>query len=297
MKDFRFHVASLVAVFLALGVGIFIGYSISLELRIDPFKTQVAAVAKRNAVVMDENKTLLENNRELQSTGARLQAEVSQLADLAVVGRLSNRTAALVCVGSSPSNATIDLIWKALTLAGATRGTETVIYGSLIPPSTRIAAEILPRVHAAPDDDPAIAIGQSIAASIASGDDPTLPEALNHRGFPVDCSGTYGKRPDLVVLLSQVDSDERHKALERGTTVETTMVHAFQDSHLRVVACESGSDPESGASYFQRLGVGCVDNVDSPEGRVALVYAGLGYAQHYGTRQGADSLLPGVPRP
>jgi hypothetical protein len=297
MRDFRFHVASLIAVFLALGVGMFIGYSIALEIQMDPLKSQIQSVQRTNASVAEDNRQSRQENRDLRDSNIHLRGEVERLATLSVAGRLSGRSVALICVGSPPEPALVDLIWSMLIQAGASRASETIIRGSLQPTDPQLTQDIMNRIHASPDAEPSEAIARALAQAIGSGKDPLLPAALSHRGLPVDPSGSYDSRPDLVVLLSQVNSEARFRSLSSGSTPETPIVQTLQLMGARVVECEPTTTQESGASYFRRLGISSIDNVDSLEGRVSLVWAALGYTGHYGTRQGADSLLPGMPRP
>ncbi|HET6386008.1 MAG TPA: copper transporter [Armatimonadota bacterium] len=297
MRDFRFHLASLIAVFLALGVGMFIGYGVSLSIGVEPLRAQINAVRRHDNAVEDENKQLQQTSVSLGAVQGRLQHEVKRLAILSISGRLANRTVALVSVGPPPAQTLLDSIWNTLYLAGARRLNETIIRGSLVPPDVADAQEILSRIHAPPGEAPADAIAQALGQTIATGTDPLLPAALVHRNAALDRVGDYNVRPDLVVLLSRVESQDRLHALQGGETPETPLVSAFEAQNVRVVECESSASAETAATYFRRLGVSSVDDVETPEGQVSLVWAALGYAGHYGTRVEADFLLPGITRP
>ena len=295
MRDFRFHIASLIAVFLALGVGMLVGYSIGLELQMEPLRSQIQSVQKQNSELSDENRDLQDSGRDLGQDKTHLQNEVDQLARLSVAGRLAGRSVSLICVGAPPPPSVVDHIWKPLLAAGATRLNETSIHGPIVPPNSKAANEILTHIQAASDDDPSTAIARALALCAGLGSDPVLPTALSHRGTPIDFSGTYDKKADLVVLLSGVDSEDRLRAIKNGDTLETPIVQALQDHGVRVVECEENRSFGSAGPYFHRLGISSVDDIESVEGEVALVWAALGYSGHYGVSSSADSLLPGVP--
>lgn len=280
------------AVFLALGLGITLGYTLVVSEKIDPLHSQIQEVRKQNSTVQDENKRLQQALDSLAQQHQDLQDEVDQLIPLTVAGRLSGRTVSVISVGPPPAPSLVDSVWRALLTADARRLNEVVIRGSLLPVDPRAAQEIKSRLQIDPASDPAEAVTSAVARALATGQGSTLLPALMHRGVPIDASGDFTAAPNLVVLLCQVDTPGRLQAVEQGITPETALVRAFQSAGIRVVECESSTAPESAASYFRRLGISAIDNVDTREGRISLVWACLGYAGHYGTRRSADSPLP-----
>lgn len=297
MRDFRFHVATITGIFLALGVGLFIGYFTANSQQFYPLKNQVAAVQKHNHAVEEENHSLKQQQDVLSNRLIHLHTEVDQLANLSLVKRLSGQQVSLISVGAGPSIPLTDQIWNALLMAGARRLGEIHIHGSLLPPRPQGLQEILDRIHAGPDDDPESAIAQALGVDIATGGDPLLPLALNHRGVAIDVAGSFNARPDLIILLNNVDTPDSLRKMTRSSSPATLLTRALQDQEVRIVMCETAGDPYSAASYFSNLGVSVVDDVDTVEGKVALVWASQGSSGHFGTRPDADSLLPEAPRP
>ncbi|MDH7570657.1 MAG: copper transporter, partial [Armatimonadota bacterium] len=58
------------------------------------------------------------------------------------------------------------------------------------------------------------------------------------------------------------------------------------------VACERSDCPVSLTPHFARYHLSTVDGVDTPLGKIALVYALAGRRGHYGTKPTAEKVLP-----
>ena len=68
-----------------------------------------------------------------------------------------------------------------------------------------------------------------------------------------------------------------------------------KDSGVEVVGVEKTSTDPSQVSWFADHGVTSVDDLDLPEGKVALVWALLGAEGRFGVKDSAERLLPPPP--
>jgi hypothetical protein len=78
MVNFRYHIISLVAVFLALGIGVVMGSAVIDRALVDNLEDQQIAIARRVDEVVAENQVLRDDLAELQARAQQLSDEGSQ---------------------------------------------------------------------------------------------------------------------------------------------------------------------------------------------------------------------------
>src|ERR1700712_3374750 len=92
MINFRFHLVSLVAVFLSLGLGILVGSTVIDQGIVNRLDSDINHVKKENSKVEASNKVLAEQNKQLQQY-------IDDSAPFVGDGRLDARSVALVAEG------------------------------------------------------------------------------------------------------------------------------------------------------------------------------------------------------
>jgi len=282
--DLRYHLASLAAVFLALGIGILIGGTV---LKTDALAERQGQIAERLEKQLAQ---LRRENQAMQAQVNHLQVSSNQQKDFAgqvfpclVKNRLTGRRVAIIETGGAGFPK--ELI-AALELAGAqvqsvtaidkgageakstVETTEKPVYraGQL---NARLAAEIGRRLTA----------GAGGSQEIIDG-----PAEVTVRCL----AGEYGLPLDAVVLLG--GSAEQEKT--RPQVIDWPLIDYFQSIQIPVYGVEETGVPFSYMKYYQQKGISTVDNIDTVPGQVALILAMAGRPGHYGTKPTAGRLLP-----
>ena len=116
MINFRFHLVSLVAIFLALGVGVAMGASFVDRATVDTLRGRLDQLESNYRERGQEIDDLHDHLRTTDERTTALLAEGST----AVAGRLAERNVALIAPSDTPPEA-IDAAWAALGSAGAIR--------------------------------------------------------------------------------------------------------------------------------------------------------------------------------
>lgn len=116
MINFRFHLVSLVAVFLALGVGVAMGASFIDRATVDTMRDRVDQLEQRYRDRGVEIDDLRDELRQLDETGAALVEEGSPW----IAGRLEDRDVVVITPGATPE-AELETAWAPLNAAGANR--------------------------------------------------------------------------------------------------------------------------------------------------------------------------------
>ena len=117
MINFRYHVVSLIAVFLALGIGVIMGSAVIDRAIVDRLEDQQRGLELQIAEVEETNDALREENRALQEAADRLTEEGSQRL---LVGALTE-VPVLVIATRGVSTASFDALLSMVSTTGADR--------------------------------------------------------------------------------------------------------------------------------------------------------------------------------
>jgi hypothetical protein len=275
MLDFRYHALSLVAVFLALGIGIVLGSSlgdtvvsqanrdIANSLRGDLSRAKRDASAAHAAVAQRER---------------ALEAAFPRIADT----KLAGQSVAIVASGNLPENVQSN-VRDAVRASG---GKLAVVAQLVSPPDiAQLGAAVGPRFDGLRSDDPRLRpLGRRIGAALVSGG--RLARRLRKR-FP-DRFGGQPAPADAVVLYRDPAPDRSAavKQLEQG------LIEGVRAAGKSVVGVETFDTDPSQISFFSNQGLSSVDDVDSAGGRIALVLALTGARGNFGYKKTADAPLP-----
>jgi hypothetical protein len=310
MINFRFHIASLIAVFLALAVGVVMGSTVIDRAIVDSLRSRIDTVEKRADAQRADN--------------ARLQAEVQQLqgfvdasAPWTVAGALSTPVAALAVRGVDADQAKAQV--ELLRRGGAT--TPGILWleepWNLSTPAQvdalRSAVGSTARNRAAVRHDGEAALATRLTAG-ADGTQPDLLQALLDAGF-LSWEGVDGQGGTFEPI-AYPGPDARVLVLGGPTgviTVKTFARDLAQDlverSEPPVVGelfSEQDDGPDRGAwlapirdDAALSATLSTVDDVDMTQGRVASVLAlsdvTRGVFGAYGYGAGASAPLPEPP--
>lgn len=279
----RYHAVTLVAVFLALGIGVVLGVAIGDQ-----------------GIVSDASKDLekslrgdLDHARSRASDLRRDLAQRREFEDQAyaalVGGLLPDWRIGIVAMNSLPSGY-VSEVRDAVEPAGAAIESVSVVEAPV--PTDRVKGELdgtkLERV--ARDDDVLERFGRRIGRQLAQGGD--LVQRLRQELFSTS-RGEY-KGLDGIVLIRDPDElkgDDKAKQ----DRFESALIDAAKDTDVEVVGVEkTGTDP-SQVSWYADHGVTSVDDLDLVEGKTALVWALLGANGRFGVKDSAQRLLPPPP--
>jgi hypothetical protein len=279
----RYHAISLVAVFLALGIGVVLGVAIGDQ--------GIVSSASR-----DLEKSLRGDLNEVRSHNSDLRRELrgrrtfEQQAYPALVGDLlPDWRVGIVAMNKLPSGY-VGEIRDAVEPAGATIDSLSVVEAPL--PLDQLSGDLggtkLRRL--ARDNKVLERFGRRMGRQIAQGGD--LVQRLRQKLFSTS-RGEY-KGLDGVVLVRDPDK-LKGKDKKAQDTFESALIDGIKDTEVEVVGVERTDTDPSNVSWFADQGVASVDDIDLVEGKVALVYALLGQSGRFGVKDSAERLLPPPP--
>jgi Copper transport outer membrane protein, MctB len=296
MFDFRYHLVSLAAVFIALAVGILLGAAISGKLG----DAEDALMKNRLASLNDQ----LAQERALSDiVERRSQAAEDLLAGAypsLMENRLEGKTYALLFLGPV-DGAVHSAVERTLTDADSGSPARLVALDTPIDPKDLDAAlqgddQLAGYAGGADFGD----LGEALGRELAEGQGTPLWSSLSSRLIE-ERSGTTSTDVDGVVVVKTwhepegAQDDEQKSQTEATDSLFEGLVRGLEGTGLPVVGVEASS-AETDLAVFRQQGVSSVDDVDTVAGRLALalLLAG-GDPGHYGVKDAAtDGVAPPI---
>jgi hypothetical protein len=276
MFDFRYHALSLVAVFLALMIGLLLGVAIGDQ--------GLVSSAERN--VRD---SLRKDVRSANARSADLQRELSQrdrvdkaLYPLLVENRLAGQRIGLIGLGNVPDSA-IGAVRDALDNTGA-RLAGVAVIGEPVPAG---AARSVKGASDPPASGDYGRLGRQVGASLVLGGKPN--KSLS-RAVLSSSSGRLDGLNGVVVFHAPRDLSGDDAATTNA--FEVGLVEGLTSGSAEVSGIEETDTKPSQIQWYKDRGLPSVDSVDTLAGRAALVFVLVGANGSYGEKDTAQALLP-----
>ena len=287
MFDFRYHIASLIAVFIALVIGILVGIGLS-------GRGFVSDAERKN---LEASISELRNDRDTAraqlAEAQRRQDATDHYADdtyLALVDRrLDKSRVALVFLGSVDQSAS-NAVTQAVGDAG---GRVARLRAFRMPLDVKSIQHIIakhPALRSYAGAKHLGDLGHDLGVEIVVGGKTPLLDALGDTLLEERSGGTQLPVDGVVV--------DRNASPQQGQTHDFLMglYKGLADTGVPAVGVERSRPPSSAIPAFAHAGLSTVDSVETPTGRLALVLELAGAnSGHYGVEDTATSgVLPPV---
>ncbi len=267
MPDLRYHLISLISVFLALAIGILLGVAVADEGVVsERLEAEITGIQNR----LDDQRVEIEaRDRRISLLEERTASDESvegAMSETMISDRLIGFEVALVS-GPFADPETVEGVGDAL----ATSGAEVVFSETLSAPSS--AAEVTSGVEAT---TPIQGDYASVALSVLEASEDSIP-------------------PQAVVFVGGggLPPEAPSGTLDALNEAQAEMFEVWQNAGLRVIAAESSDAGRSEVELFQSAGVASVDNADTGAGRAAIVQLLTTDDEgSYGTKDTASELFP-----
>jgi hypothetical protein len=303
MISFRYHIVSIVAVFLALALGIVIGASGLRGAVLDDLHKQVKTLKAENSSLRGTNDKLKQQSDDADSFASTYAAKV-------LAGTLTDQSVAIIAApGVKPDGETVRGVAEAIAAAGGTVTATIGLTGDYADPSAAqaltkfVTGDVHPEGLQYPETDDAATLAASLLAYVLStqGKAEELTAVVSGMAdshwlttTKVDpqpgaklavlvTAGTPGAKSGVVSSMLALVTQFAGAAL--GTVIAGDTVSAQPGGTLAAVR----------DSEIDKV-VSTVDNADTALGRVscALALAEIltGSTGQYGTGPGAEDLFP-----
>ena len=308
MIDFRYHVVSIAAVFLALALGLFIG---STSLR----GATASDINKRLKSVANENKRLSTQLSDATSQLSRDQAFDNALEPYAVAGRLASQSVVVVSAPGADSGLRGRVI-SALATAGATLTGDIRLQGALLDPQQDEFLNTLTNRFSLGNRTLPSGSGAERALALLADVLGTRPQAQPvgaaaatrvlsafSDGKLLSVAGNPPRPATLALLIGAPAPTTTDAAAAAQASLLGEFARDLDGAAVGAVVAGPSTAAGSGglldvvrSDKNLRNGVSTVDGIDRATGVVATVFAlaeqATGGAGSYGVAAGADAPLP-----
>jgi hypothetical protein len=309
--NFRFHLISLIAVFLALAVGVVMGYGVLGQPTVDTLQSRIDNVEARANRIKAEN-------HELRADNGRLSDAMQSVGTFAVTNRLESANVVPVAVRGVNEDRVVDTVRLARGGGATAPGVVWLEdkWGLEDPDDVTELATIVgtqSTSRAAVRDAAARALATRLSSGPTQGGRPDLLAELADAKF-LSLEAVDGQRFDATTFDGRGSARSVH-LLMGGTDAVLTparstvpLAGALVALSLPVVVADDWREVEGGAGRGAGLegilgdaqlvtAVATVDNLDQPDGPLTTVLVlgdrvGQGVIGHYGSGTGADLPMP-----
>jgi len=276
----RYHATSLIAVFLALAIGILVGAEFGGD----------ALTGTRK----DLERSLVGNLEDARSQAEQLSGELGDANEFAervypalTRDRLEGRRIGLLALGGLPSEVT-----AAVEEGLAPTGADLVAVGVVREPvDVGGLTEDLSKTRffdLETNTDQLTALGKGLGRQLVIGG--TLPEVVRSHFFSRS-SGSFGALDGVIVVRDQ-PQDMGPVQRSKANQFESALMTGVAGTPTAAVGVETVAADPSSISFFQGADLSSVDDIDLTAGRLAMVLALFRAEGSFGVKGSADRLLP-----
>jgi Copper transport outer membrane protein, MctB len=281
----RYHATSLIAVFLALAIGILIGAEFGGDTLTNTRK--------------DLEHSLTGNLQDARERASELSSELGRANQFSaavypvlVRGQLRGRRIGVLALGELPGD-----VSGAIDEALGPTGARLVGVGVVREPvdlhslAGDLAKTRFARIAGSPEAQTAFATG--IGRQLVRGG--TLLDRVRGHFFS-RASGNFGGL-DGVIVVRQQPQDMGPVQRAAAGRLEAGLMGGIVGTRTPAVGVETSKAEQSSVSFFAGNDLSSVDDVDLVAGRLATVFALLGAQGSFGVKGSADRLLPDLLAP
>lgn len=247
MIDLRYHIATVIALFLALGIGIFIGSTvISDDLFIKEQEQLIALLEHDFDNLRSENRLLKSTLAELQDSIKEYNKIVQEIFPVLADGKLLNKKIGLIV-----TNPDYDLE-QFIQLFSTTKA--QFVY------TISINEKIFTRK--AKDKD-------LILSEIVNGITYILEHDSNDIKIEnlIKISGDIQEQADLIIVFGGSNNDD----YDYAKILDYPLINYLLEKNFNVVGVEAGNVLFSYASIYEKLGIPLINNIDTVLGKLKLL--------------------------
>jgi hypothetical protein len=283
--DFKYHIASLVAVFLALGIGILIGSAMGVgnEVVSQQQEKLIDSLQRDFTGLREQNRQAAAELQVAKTESGIYEEFANRIFPVLTVNRLTGKRVAVVETNRPGMHGELS---SALHQAGAEVTSFTSLVGDLQEPGTfEQVAAFLKETRKIEEASSADVAGE-IAATLISGEGIDLISYLESLDI-LKVSGQYGVPVDAVIVIgggTDKDSDPR--------SFDLPLMKHLRSQEIAVVGVEDSDVTVSFMKSYQVQDITTIDNIDTIPGQTALILALQGQPGDYGIKPTAKQLMP-----
>jgi hypothetical protein len=274
--DMRYHVISLVAVFLALGIGMLLGTTLVERGLIAEQKSQIASLKTTFEDIKTKN-AALHNDLDAYTRYA------DESRPYMVTNMLPGRSYAIIA-SKNPDEKSVGKIAEGLTAAGAGVPVIITMSPSSVYTDPTVAANLALLFQIPANGDLKGRVFAEVVNQLHSATNTGILGTLQQLGV-IQMRGSVPGPLSGAVMLGAVEAGAMDKT-------DVPLIKTFVAGGFGLVGVTGGSSEDAVLLLYKKNGISTVDHVDTAPGQVALDMVMAGKPGNYGSGTAATRMLP-----
>jgi len=291
MIDIRYHIATLVAVFLALGLGILIGSGLVNNDVISEQQAKITDQLKQEFEDLRGQKVELTAQNNYLNQTLKLHDEFNrELMPALIKNRLTGEQVAVVVTGGEEIPAGL---FNTLSLAGIRVASTSVFLpnASLDDPTirTKLAEAFNLPADSSPEEMQSL-MARTVARIISTnGADKEI--ALLKQLDLVKMNGKFGVPVKAVIVIGGANDPQYYFP----ESIDQPLIKYLTEVKKTVYGVEPARTTKGYMEYYQKMSISTIDDIDLTVGQLALILSLDGEPGHFGIKETAKKFMPALP--
>ncbi|KNF07415.1 protein of unknown function DUF3186 [Gottschalkia purinilytica] len=288
VPNVKYHVITVTSIFLALGIGIYIGFMLDAQdLLTSQKQTMVSELEEKFDYIKEENQKTKKEIEQVSNENKMLQ-EFNKLTYSEIIkNKLDGFKIAII----ETNDDYIDQgVKQTLELSGAKVTSITTIKDIFLSSEDKLK-EVYTNITGREKIEGNIfkVVMDEITLSIIKGEVSPLVQALAEQGI-ININGLYDQSVDHIVLIGGSKKNNYNKF----ENIDEKIINVAKKNNKNIVGVERTDAKYSYAERYKNNRISSIDNIDSVIGKVSLVITLKGSPGNYGVKPSADSLIPDI---
>ncbi|WP_353095872.1 copper transporter [Tissierella praeacuta] len=283
LPNMKFYIVSIVSIFVALGIGIFIGFTIDTqEFVIDQKDIINNIMESQFEILINENKELKSDVNELELESKYKDEYINLSHEAIIKDKLTGLNVGIIATNEDYITSGIG---RDLELAGA-KVTSVTTLNNNIDDKAKLN-NLYNELNINLVKNPVESVISTITESIITGIENPIFQSLEKSGL-IQIIGNYDEPIDYLIICGGSFED----GSKRINQVDRFVIDISKKHNIPILGVEKSNVNYSYMTGYKDLDISTVDNVDMIIGKVAMILAMEGTGGHYGIKDTANGVIP-----
>lgn len=286
IPNMKFYVISIVAIFAALGIGIYMGFTLDAQSIIVEQKEDIAAkLEERFDYLRGENEELKSALKEIEKENDDYIYFINSTYGELVKSKLDNINVAII---ETKNDYMYSGVGQILEMSGAKVVNVTTISDKFM--NEEVLKGIYGELETSNFNNNIISNSmEELTKSIVNGEESELVKKMIEKEL-IDIVGFINESVDYIIIAG----GSVEEGIDRVNLIDKTIVDVTKKMNKEIVGIEKLKVDHSYMGYYKGFRISTVDNIDTTIGKVSLILTMEGRPGHYGVKSTAEELIPNL---
>lgn len=284
IPNMKFYVISIVSIFAALGIGIYIGFTLDTQSFVDEQKEDIAyKLEEKFDFFKNENQDLKVLLQDAQIENDYYNEFIDTTFEDITKDKLKGSKVAII---ETKNDYMYSGVGQTLENAGADVVHVTTVTDKIM--NNEILKEIYEELEIdLPSNNLTVDSIEELTNSIIIGERTELIEKLIEEKL-INIVGVINEPVDYIIIAGGSIKANN----EQINLVDKTIINITKSMDKQIIGIEKLKINNSYMESYKDFKISTIDNVDTPMGKVALILAMEGRPGHYGIKETSEELVP-----